>query len=139
MVPNRESTELRWVAEHEVAGLPLHPGFAASWQSLRGCTYRAEPSVRFGRDSRVTPLGPGKRRKQRRGRRLRILGGGDRAHHHHPAGAGRRYLRQPLGIDPADGEPRLVGALVHGEPQQLQTRSGPAGLGGVGQHGPTQK
>jgi 8-oxo-dGTP diphosphatase len=34
-VPNRESAELRWVAEDEVAGLPLHPGFAASWERLR--------------------------------------------------------------------------------------------------------
>lgn len=34
-VPNRESSELRWVAEDEVAQLPLHPGFAASWQTLR--------------------------------------------------------------------------------------------------------
>lgn len=34
-VPNRESAELRWVAENEVADLPLHPGFAASWQRLR--------------------------------------------------------------------------------------------------------
>lgn len=34
-VPNRESSELRWVAEDEVAHLPLHPGFAASWQRLR--------------------------------------------------------------------------------------------------------
>jgi 8-oxo-dGTP diphosphatase len=34
-VPNRESTELRWVGEDEVANLPLHPGFAASWQRLR--------------------------------------------------------------------------------------------------------
>jgi 8-oxo-dGTP diphosphatase len=34
-VPNRESSELRWVAEGEVADLPLHPGFAASWQRLR--------------------------------------------------------------------------------------------------------
>jgi 8-oxo-dGTP diphosphatase len=34
-VPNRESSELRWVAEDEVAELPLHPGFAASWQRLR--------------------------------------------------------------------------------------------------------
>lgn len=36
VVPNRESTELRWVDEHDVAALPLHPGFAASWESLRG-------------------------------------------------------------------------------------------------------
>ena len=34
-VPNRESAELRWVAEEEVAALPLHPGFAASWAELR--------------------------------------------------------------------------------------------------------
>ncbi len=34
-IPNRESSELRWVAENEVAGLPLHPGFAASWGRLR--------------------------------------------------------------------------------------------------------
>jgi 8-oxo-dGTP diphosphatase len=34
-VPNRESAELRWVALDEVAELPLHPGFAASWQRLR--------------------------------------------------------------------------------------------------------
>ncbi|MFW3115189.1 hypothetical protein MHAE_15650 [Mycobacterium haemophilum DSM 44634] len=34
-VPNRESAELRWVAEFEVADLPLHPGLAASWQRLR--------------------------------------------------------------------------------------------------------
>jgi 8-oxo-dGTP diphosphatase len=34
-VPNRESSELRWVAEDKVADLPLHPGFAASWKRLR--------------------------------------------------------------------------------------------------------
>ena len=34
-VPNRESAEMRWVAETAVADLPLHPGFAASWQRLR--------------------------------------------------------------------------------------------------------
>jgi 8-oxo-dGTP diphosphatase len=34
-VPNRESSELRWVALEEVAELPLHPGFAASWERLR--------------------------------------------------------------------------------------------------------
>ena len=33
--PNRESAELRWVAVDEVADLPLHPGFAASWEQLR--------------------------------------------------------------------------------------------------------
>jgi 8-oxo-dGTP diphosphatase len=34
-VPNRESAEMRWVGEDEVADLPLHPGFAASWHRLR--------------------------------------------------------------------------------------------------------
>jgi 8-oxo-dGTP diphosphatase len=34
-VANRESAELRWVDEQEVADLPLHPSFAASWQGLR--------------------------------------------------------------------------------------------------------
>lgn len=33
-VPNRESSELRWVAVDEVASLPLHPGFADSWTTL---------------------------------------------------------------------------------------------------------
>jgi 8-oxo-dGTP diphosphatase len=37
-VPNRESAEMRWVAEDEVADLPLHPGFAASWERLRTAT-----------------------------------------------------------------------------------------------------
>ena len=37
-VPNRESSELRWVGEDEVTDLPLHPGFAASWQRLRTAT-----------------------------------------------------------------------------------------------------
>lgn len=36
--PNRESAELRWVAVDEVADLPLHPGFAASWGRLREVT-----------------------------------------------------------------------------------------------------
>jgi 8-oxo-dGTP diphosphatase len=34
-VPNFESAEMRWVGEDEVDELPLHPGFAASWQRLR--------------------------------------------------------------------------------------------------------
>jgi len=39
---NGESAELRWVAEDEVAALPLHPGFATSWPALRSrpaCLY----------------------------------------------------------------------------------------------------
>lgn len=34
-VANRESAELRWVPEHAVADLPLHPAFAQSWELLR--------------------------------------------------------------------------------------------------------
>lgn len=34
-VRNRESAELRWVVEDEVAGLALHPGFGAAWTTLR--------------------------------------------------------------------------------------------------------
>ena len=34
-IANRESAELRWVGEDDVAALPLHPGFAASWHRLR--------------------------------------------------------------------------------------------------------
>ena len=34
-VANFESAEMRWVGEDEVEELPLHPGFAASWQRLR--------------------------------------------------------------------------------------------------------
>ncbi|MGB8407772.1 MAG: NUDIX hydrolase [Mycobacterium sp.] len=34
-VANLESAELRWVAVDEVSELPLHPGFAASWDRLR--------------------------------------------------------------------------------------------------------
>lgn len=34
-VPNGESSELRWVPEHQVADLPLHPAFATSWELLR--------------------------------------------------------------------------------------------------------
>ena len=50
-VPNRESAEMRWVAEHEVDELPLHPGFAASWRRLR-----TEPAL--------VPLDHGDERRQ---------------------------------------------------------------------------
>ncbi|QBJ95855.1 NUDIX hydrolase [Rhodococcus sp. ABRD24] len=35
VVPNGESTELRWVPENEVECMPLHPGFAVAWPTLR--------------------------------------------------------------------------------------------------------
>jgi 8-oxo-dGTP diphosphatase len=34
-VANHESTELRWVPEAELTGLPLHPALRSSWPSLR--------------------------------------------------------------------------------------------------------
>jgi 8-oxo-dGTP diphosphatase len=61
-VPNRESTELRWVGEDEVAELPLHPGFAASWQRLR-----TAPAT--------VPLGHGDERRQRLPRTMEIEAG----------------------------------------------------------------
>ena len=35
IVGDAESAELRWVPFAEVAALPLHPGFGASWPELR--------------------------------------------------------------------------------------------------------
>jgi 8-oxo-dGTP diphosphatase len=61
-VPNRESAELRWVGEDEVAELPLHPGFAASWQRLR-----TAPAT--------LPLDDGDERRQRLPRTLEIEAG----------------------------------------------------------------
>ena len=34
-VANGESAELRWVGEHDVDTLPLHPGFGQAWPGLR--------------------------------------------------------------------------------------------------------
>lgn len=50
-VPNQESAELRWVGEDDVAELPLHPGFAASWHRLR-----TAPAI--------VPLSPGDQRRR---------------------------------------------------------------------------
>ena len=62
-VPNRESAEMRWVAETEVADLPLHPGFAASWQRLR-----TEPAL--------LPLDHGDERRLHLPRTLEVEAGG---------------------------------------------------------------
>lgn len=35
VISDEESLELRWVPAGDVAGLPLHPGFAQSWPELR--------------------------------------------------------------------------------------------------------
>jgi 8-oxo-dGTP diphosphatase len=50
-VANHETAEMRWVGEDEVADLPLHPGFAASWQRLR-----AAPAI--------VPLSPSDERRR---------------------------------------------------------------------------
>jgi 8-oxo-dGTP diphosphatase len=61
-VPNMESAELRWVGEDEVAELPLHPGFAASWQRLRTA-------------SAIVPLSPGDQRRRHLPRTVEIEAG----------------------------------------------------------------
>ncbi|GAA4534460.1 NUDIX hydrolase [Mycobacterium paraffinicum] len=61
-VPNRESAEMRWVAEERVAELPLHPGFAASWQRLR-----TAPAL--------VPLGQGDERRRHLPRTIEIEAG----------------------------------------------------------------
>ena len=61
-VPNRESAEMRWVDENEVADLPLHPGFAASWHRLR-----TAPAL--------VPLGHGDERRRRLPRTIEIEAG----------------------------------------------------------------
>lgn len=35
VVPERESVDLRWVADDDVARLPLHPAFALAWPALQ--------------------------------------------------------------------------------------------------------
>lgn len=47
-VANRESAELRWVPEAQVADLPLHPAFGRSWPRLR--TTAAVPDHDCGLD-----------------------------------------------------------------------------------------
>jgi 8-oxo-dGTP diphosphatase len=61
-VPNRESAEMRWVGEDEVVDLPLHPGFAASWERLR-----AAPTT--------VPLDHGDARRQHLPRTMEIEAG----------------------------------------------------------------
>lgn len=61
-VPNGESAEMRWVDENEVATLPLHPGFAASWERLR-----TEPTL--------LPLGHGDERRRHLPRTLEVEAG----------------------------------------------------------------
>ncbi|MFE3545139.1 NUDIX domain-containing protein [Nocardia sp. NPDC059177] len=43
-IANKESSELAWVPEAEVTDLPLHPGFATAWRTLRAIPLRVEPA-----------------------------------------------------------------------------------------------
>ena len=125
-MPNRESAELRWVAEDEVATLPLHPGFAASWAELRAV-------------AATIPLPTKPSLEPARGR-LRVVGRGDRPHHDDAARARVEHLGQPLLVDAADREPGFGCVAVA---RRLATSGSPGaarpGFVGVGQHGPTQK
>lgn len=53
-VANRESAELAWVPEAEVANLPLHPGFATAWTELRAVPLRVR--LEPGHDDLATAL-----------------------------------------------------------------------------------
>jgi len=65
-IPNRESAEGRWVAVDEVADLPLHPGFAASWDQVR--TVAASIPLLLNRRPAAPPSTPAPRRTDRRPR-----------------------------------------------------------------------
>ena len=111
--------------------MPLHPGFAASWERLRTesaalpfAVNRAEREHRF----QLARRGSG------------VLGGGDGAHHHDSAGARREHLGQP--VERRCRRSRTTAVSVSSA-AAVRTRSSPGavrpGLVGVGQHGPTQK
>jgi 8-oxo-dGTP diphosphatase len=61
-VSNHETAEMRWVSEDEVEELPLHPGFAASWQRLRTAPV-------------IVPLSPGDERRRHLPRTVEIQTG----------------------------------------------------------------
>lgn len=45
VIGDAESAALRWVAFDDVARLPLHPGFAAAWPSLRARLGELDPAL----------------------------------------------------------------------------------------------
>ncbi|TSD99387.1 NUDIX domain-containing protein [Skermania sp. ID1734] len=53
---NRESAELRWVAEEDVESLPLHPGFAVAWPGLRAVQLRLVLDISADRRALATAL-----------------------------------------------------------------------------------
>ena len=131
-VPNRESAELRWVAEDEVADLPLHPGFAASWDAASRPWRRRSRSLVNPRavsaafSSRAAAAGSSAAVMARTTTMRRA-----------PAAStsGSRSASMPPIANHG-----FVGARL---PPPSRTRSRPGaglpGLVGVGQHGPTQK
>ena len=125
-VPNRESAELRWVAEDEVAALPLHPGFAASWTELRAV-------------AATIPL-TASRALSRLAAACGSSADGDRPNHDDAARARVEHLGQPLLVDAADREPGLGrprSAAVRDQRQPGRWR-GPASSASAST-GPTQK
>ena len=127
-VPNRESAELRWVAEDEVADLPLHPGFAASWERLRAVAATIPLLVKPSFEPRSARGAAGSSAAViARTTTMRRA----------PAAStsGSRCASMPPIANHGLSVPRFARAA--------RTRSRPGagrpGLVGVGQHGPTQK
>ena len=40
-----ETIEVRWVAVDDLGSLPLHPGFAASWDAVRAVSAAVPPTA----------------------------------------------------------------------------------------------
>ena len=126
-VPNRESSELRWVADGRGAhDLPLHPGFAASWQRLRDRVggYSAVPASAAARRAALAP-----------GSSAAVIA---RTTTTRVAPASITSGNRPSSMPPMANH-----GLAGASPAVARTRSRPGavrpGLVGVGQHGPTQK
>ena len=117
-MPNRESAELRWVALDDVADLPLHPGFAASWERLLDRD-GVDPSA--GQPAALSRLQPRAA--------ARVVGRGDRAHDDDSASSRRKHLGQPLLVDAADREPWFVRCHFGGGADQVEAGRRPAGFG----------
>ncbi|RJK96292.1 NUDIX hydrolase [Vallicoccus soli] len=99
-VLQRESVELRWVAEADVDALPLHPGFAASWPVLRA------PAVRLVVDAaNVVGSRPDGWWRDRAGATTRLL---ERLRALSPAVRPGRVVRLPAGALVRVGEVVVV-------------------------------
>lgn len=98
---NRESTELAWVPEDEVAAKLLHPGFALAWPGLRAAPARVDPAALSG-DDRVAKALP---------RTVDLADQGFVWVHADPAGPGE-YARivEPEGAAEESGRAAAVGS-----------------------------